>query len=489
MIVSTKILESIKHIAKIEYFQSSYSRRIAQWILDYYEMYDEAPGRQIQDIYEKQKESLKEEEADLIAIVLKKLNDVYLDGGKINDDFYLDEAARYFKSREIKLRSDEALRLIELGKIEEAESQLVTYKEVAKNQSTWVDPFASDYIEKIMREEEREEVFFKFPGQLGEMIGPLERGYFMAIMGPYKRGKTWWLGETAYQALLQRLKVAYISLEMKHKTMSVRIYKRILARAEESGVIVYPVFDCRLNQEGTCDSPNRKNKVTLSRNGVIPEYSPNLSYRACDFCRKNFPSQYEMKTWFDNKNVEPLDSEDLKVTSDDIRLMYGGRNLRIKSYPRFSATLEDIKRDLAILRTTEGFIPDVVVIDYLDILKPTNQHGEERFKLDDLWKTAAGIGEEMHVLMVTATQTNRDALEVRTVSQKHVAELAAKIGHVDLMITLNQTALEARAGIMRIGLLVHRHRDMMRIQECTVLQSLSMGQPLLDVESGTMGDE
>lgn len=162
--------------------------------------------------------------------------------------------------------------------------------------------------------------------------------------------------------------------------------------------------------------------------------------------------------------------------------MYGDENLRCKSYPRFSASLSDIKRDLDILEYTEGFIPDMIIIDYANILKPERHYDESRYSIDETWKELGGMCAERHCIIVTANQLNRGGLKKRQTEEEDVAEWIGMLGHVDVTLAMSQTPLERDENILRLGLLGHRHKKFSKTETCAVLQQLEVGQTYLDSE-------
>ena len=72
------------------------------------------------------------------------------------------------------------------------------------------------------------------------------------------------------------------------------------------------------------------------------------------------------------------------------------------------------------------------------------------------------------------------------VKQIHTSEDIRKIAHGDLWIALNQTPWEKKAGVIRFGVIAHRHKEFLETESVTVLQNLSQGQVLLDSEWGVV---
>jgi hypothetical protein len=292
-------------------------------------------------------------------------------------------------------------------------------------------------------------------------------------------------------ALTNRLRVAEISLEMKRKNLNARAYKRIISAGDaDTTRFAYPCFDCKLNQSNECTKPSRKNRMQLlDEDGNKPDFNPTSQYRPCTSCRRT-SSDYMPDTWFEVFERPAFIYSEAAKQIKSFQTMYGSDNYRAKVYPRFSATVSDIERDLDLLERTEGFVPDVISIDYADIIKPEGAHANEAFvSLDDIWKSLAGMAARRHCLVVTASQSTTAGLSKKQQGQEDVKGWRDKIGHVDLMFALNQTGAEKKNGVMRINVIAHRHEEFHEDQFCYVLQNLNTGQVELDSMIGWGQDE
>ena len=138
--------------------------------------------------------------------------------------------------------------------------------------------------------------------------------------------------------------------------------------------------------------------------------------------------------------------------------------------------------DIESLEYTEDFVPDVIVIDYADIVAPERFLEQERSNVNQVWKYMKRIARERHCLILTATQTNRQALEKKNVSQVHTSEDIRKLAHVDCMMTLNQTDREKKEGIYRVAIMVKREGEWDLLTQVVVLTNLATGQAYLDSE-------
>lgn len=485
MIISEPYLSRIHQIIEVELLNSDYSKIIAKWVLDYWKKYKTNPGPTIQSLFDINKAGLSDAQAENIEYFLSTLSDEYEFGDKLNVDYLMDQTLEFLKSQRLSKLGKDILDNIETGRVDAAEKEIAEFKSFSKKVDGWYNPLDDDVIYDIFNYET--EKLFSFHGVLGELIGPFERGWLFGIMGSMKRGKTWWLQETALQALLNGYKVLFISLEMPWRTIAKRLLKRVTSFSDpdkEDAIVVYPVFDCLHNRYGTCNKPYRKNRIRLvDSDGNVPEYSTDLEYRVCDVCRTKDPKEFKSTIWYEYKETKELSIVNVRKYLNGFKYSFPWRNLRIRSYPAFSASITDIKSDLDNIEYTEDFIPDVIITDYADIMIPDRNYDEYRHVLDEIWKMHKNLAEERHCLVVTATQAGaKKSLKKKTLEQDDISEDSRKLAHVDAMMTLNQTTEEKGVGLLRVGVIGHRHKEFFENRLVDVLQQLSIGQVNLDCE-------
>jgi replicative DNA helicase len=485
LIISSRFNRDISPVIKPEYFTISYAQTIARWVTKYYKKYQEAPVSHIQDIYNTEKSSLKEDEADLISSFLIKLSDQLENETQFNEEYLYDKAIEYFKKRALKQTAEKISSLVELDRTADAEIEMQNFREVKKATSGWANPFSPKEVNSFFNDLNNNlNVLFSMPGQLGEMIGPFERNWLFAFLAPYKRGKSWLLQEVAIQAMLEKCKTVFISLEMDKFKLERRFYKRLTA-LDSSGDYLYPIFDCKHNQDGSCSRPERINKITLlDEKGEKPEWSKSNKYKSCTECR-NKNKNYLMDTWWIEITRKQFSQREVNKSVSSINKLYGDL-YRLKSYPAFSANLSQIKFDLDQLEYSENFIPDVIVIDYADILAPEDKRLTGRDAIDSTWKMLKNISDQRHCLVVTASQANRASLDKINVTGKDISEDIRKMAHVDGMIALNQSDWEKKSGVIRLAVIAERDGEFDQIKSCSILQNLKLGQPLLDSQIGSI---
>jgi replicative DNA helicase len=109
-----------------------------------------------------------------------------------------------------------------------------------------------------------------------------------------------------------------------------------------------------------------------------------------------------------------------------------------------------------------GRKPDLVVIDYADLLKSKHREKEKRFEQTEVYRDIKRLAMIKDVAIWSATQAQRpkDAPDVVGILRaQHVSESYEKVRIADLIITLNQTPNEKKQGLLRFHIDIYRSSD------------------------------
>ena len=139
--------------------------------------------------------------------------------------------------------------------------------DVMKDRNAWRSAFSK-----------HSESLIKFPGALGKFFGDaFQRHGFVSIEGPEGRGKSYWLQEIAYRAVLQRRKVLFFELgDMTQDQLINRMGIRFAENPRLAGIISIP-FRIRTTKKTTkgkdgdktiiiANPVNRKKRFRLRQN-------------------------------------------------------------------------------------------------------------------------------------------------------------------------------------------------------------------------------
>ena len=136
---------------------------------------------------------------------------------------------------------------------------------------------------------------------------------------------------------------------------------------------------------------------------------------------------------------------------------FPGSRLIIKEFPTTTASVNSLRSLLVQLRNYEDFVPDVIVVDYLELLRPTRENQHEYQAQQRIAEELRGLAMEANVLVWTATQTNRQGRGVEVITDKELGDSYGKIRTCDFSISLNQKEEEFDAGKMRAFVMKSRN--------------------------------
>lgn len=433
LITSGELLGKIRPIVDPTLFESPISRIVGQWVLDYYDKMQDAPGKAISDIFIARRSELNEADANLVNVFLKNCSASWR---PTNVKYAEDVASQFFQQRSIDRLADNIKSKASNGNIDGAQRLIAEYvkPEVVHSRSISLLSGTSHIRHAFQNDDEE---LFGLRGGMNRLVGgPLCRGELIAFLAPPKSGKTWWMVDTAIVALTRGCKVLFISLEMTEDQMIRRFWESMTGCSRFGGEVEGSAF--------MDAGDGRYNLVLGTRNTSRIDLS--------------------------DEGIEAVQKRYLALTDD---------NLKFRCYPTGTLTLQKLQSELKVIEVFEHFIPDVIVIDYADIMAlPPGR--EKRHQLDALWMGLKGISNERNILVVTASQTGRETVGgKRDADETNIAEAVSKVNHVNRMITINRSKKDKKMCIYRMSC-----QTMREGRECfdqlVVSNCLEIGRPWMD---------
>jgi len=504
LIVSKDYHERVQRIWNPSLLESPELRTIAEWCVGYYKKYQKAPDSNIQSIYIEQLKAGKMSRADAqyIEELLQDLSDEYGRDTQFNSAYLYDQTIHYFKAQELEQHNREVKAFVDAGQVEEAERLIQSYSPAVKDDTDiGIELSSKEIFERIDRafSETGQRVVF-YPGALGEMWNDhLIRGGFFTLLAPEKRGKTFMLLEIALRAIRQRANVAFFEAgDMTESQILRRICVYIARKSDRERYCVEryrPVGDCIYNQIDDCDRESRNCdhgifdvsleefrsqihqfaniEVLKEKYKEFPDYAPCKAYG----CRKRKGAVWLRKM----KRTRPLQAKQAKKELRAFFKKYK-RRFKLATYPAGILTVSEIRRCLNEWEKNDGFVPDVIAVDYADLLSADDGRVSEfRHRQDYVWKSLRALSQERHVLLITATQADAQSYQKGRLSISNFSEDKRKLAHVTAQYGLNQdpSGREKRLGILRINEIVVREGAFSSDNEVVVLQDLAAGRPFL----------
>ena len=109
----------------------------------------------------------------------------------------------------------------------------------------------------------------------------------------------------------------------------------------------------------------------------------------------------------------------------------------IKYYPTKAATVNTISAHLKQLEL-KNIKPDLVIVDYADILRDNSGMREVRHQLGAVYEDLRGLAGEFKVPIWTASQANRSALDEDVIEAQKVSESYQKVMTADFVMSLSR---------------------------------------------------
>jgi replicative DNA helicase len=131
-------------------------------------------------------------------------------------------------------------------------------------------------------------------------------------------------------------------------------------------------------------------------------------------------------------------------------------NLTIKYYPTKTASVNTLKAHLDQLILL-GTKPDLVVIDYADLLRGTSRTREKLHEdLEIIYEELRGLAGEYEIPVFSASQSNRSSADSDIVTGDQIASSFAKIMVADFIISLSRKVTDKIAGTGRFFVIKNR---------------------------------
>lgn len=430
------------------------SNLIGSMCVKHYKDFRKAPGAEIGSIVEAwaSENQGDKETQQLLSTLLESLSGQYERlGDEINVEYTNKIAGKLFKRERIKQVLRDAGIEERNGRVDEAESKLLGYRRIELGGSAAISPLTDKVeIRAAYSEDNKPIIQYDIPAIDRFMQGALEREGFISFLAPNKAGKSFWLMDLACRALMAHKRVAFFLIgDMSKKQFLRRLYARLAVRPRSSPTGVWPVEvmmpqGIRMLPKPSDDKPWCAEVITKSKtfkNGT----DETRAEAACD-------------RWMTEI-----------IRADDPYLMlsvHGGRTVSVLG---IRSELEAMEQD--------GFVADVVLVDYADNLAPVNHRDERRDQVNETWLGLRALALENKCLVGTSTQCDTPGFDKWVLTRDNFSEDRRKLDHVTMMIGLNVGKRDKPFGITRLNVVNMRDGDFDNYKCCYVAGCLDVCNP------------
>lgn len=424
LITSHRLLAAAQQIIDIDVLPRSPFRTIAKWCLSFFKAYKKAPRKKVESLFEAWSQKRQNsEEVDAVARLLTSLSDQFVEGGEDqNIDYLVDQLCQYMTRKKLQALKNDIEGGLLAQDTETALNSVLQFKPTPKTKEAGVVPLTDLSVwDDVWKSKPKP--LIDLPGSAGSFLNQaLVREGLIGIQGPEKRGKTFWCLEFLVRALQQRRRVAmFCTGDMSQNQFLMRLGVRL------SGMPMY-LQDC-----GDV-------KVPIS---LVGDDEGNISVK------------YKVKPC-----PVPVSLREAKRAVRRFVRGFGHSSrtpyLMLSCFPSGTVNVGGLEAVLAGWETQRGFLPDIIIIDYADILAPELIRRDQRDQVNDTWSALRRLSQERKCLVMTPTQANADSYSRRTMSMKNFSNDKRKLAHVTGMLGLNQTEEEKVMKVMRLNWLVLR---------------------------------
>ncbi len=516
-----------------ELFSQPFARTISIWCFEYYKEFGYAIRNEIATFFEGNADSIDSGQLKMIGEFLDHLSNEF----EIESDEY-DEDASFMhrlvtdlvEQRSVELAQEKVSQAIKAGDHQRAASIMNQFAEgklfsYSMDNASGITNLMDDEVFKRNSKSTSNNVLFQLEGPLGEFLGPFRRKSIVSFMGVEKSGKSFMLNEIMTQIALQNneiqeqiqvaaeesgagiarrpIKVLTIHIELDDYSSTMRFHQGLLKEAMENinnGHINLPYWDCANSQYGTCQNEKRTSYISLyeldlSSGKYIYNRENEKVYKPCTHCLEcPQDAQFEAGKFYVptayNKFVAKNKISKKAALKKFQLLKMRMKNAQIysKVLENFTATPERINNVIREFEMRHGSAPDVLLIDYLDIVSMRVGKKDTLEETDEKWRWAAQLAKNKNLCLITVEQSNRDGRSSLSLETVNTADSKTKDSHLSAKFGISATPYEDERNMFRVHSLLQRHKKQDVSKHLLCLKAVEIGQFIRDTELVTIDE-
>ena len=424
-----EVCNQLADVLDVEFFDGEPFKEIAEQALLFFSGYNEPIGDHLPDFFD---ETLNrnDEKSELYRSIFES---IYDNRNSINTKFVMTYVENFIKRGRVLRALFESIELIKNNEFDESQKRLFKSFDTSFNIDYGLPFWDSDKVVGVLQEgDENEGVSLGIPhfDKIGLKLYP---GELFLYAASYGTGKSWFCVHCGFNAMRFNKKVLHISLEMSEKQVAERYMQRCFAISKWERKPVRIEF---VEENGHITGMN---KIKIN---------PKASFKDDDIYR---------------------------YIDDRLGRFHQSGNLIIKQFPTGEASINTIQHYIDYISRKHGFIPEIVIIDYPDLMRSEGFNRDYRLSINEIYKSLRGLSVQHGYCIIAPSQTNRAAMmeDVSLVGGQHLAEDFGKIAIADRAIFYNQTRYEQHLGLAR--LYVDKNREGRKWDIVAITQCYDMG--------------
>lgn len=458
MITDPLVLAKLTHLwdGKVGPLSTPQANLIGSWCIRHFNKYSTSPNSALRHYFDKwTQKNRSEAETALMEQHLSWLSSKsWEDTPEMSSQQMIDEAADYIDSVKIRKLIELLTADMAVGDINKSRERLSTFVKTEIGEDESEEAFCDIELDAVFDTPEKSLITFDGDGISNPDLHGLKKffmnelspNHLIAFQAPEKGGKSFMLVEMAVQALLSRKRVAFFEVgDMSKRQVKIRFLTRIAECPYTSPDMIWP---CKIRLPIGLQRPDEGEVIAKAQYTI-----------------REFP--------------DPLDKEKARTAwANFMEKKVGSKNsyLKLRVFPNFTCTVPMIAAKLFAWKLA-GWVPEVVIIDYADLLLSTSPHKDFRHSVNQTWGELRKLSQEHHCLVLTATQADAESYRAETQDRRNFSEDKRKNSHVNGIVGINMTGKEREAGVMRLNWILGRDVPWSYKRFCYLATCLPLANP------------
>ncbi len=160
----------------------------------------------------------------------------------------------------------------------------------------------------------------------------------------------------------------------------------------------------------------------------------------CTFEMQDVPISLRVDSILSGTSVKDLTADWDTLKAKKQILTVGGGKLKVFWQPTDTCSTHHIMAYIDKLKKVYNFVPDLLIIDYADIMRPTVMSREKRDNQGQIFKDIVSLAQNLRIPVWTASQSNRAGYSAKTsgenIGTEHSSESITKAQVADLILSL-----------------------------------------------------
>ena len=487
------------------------SRIVFDWAINFYDKYNVAPKSTLRNLFEDESKEMSKELSDDIEDILIGISKQY-SNEDFNHEYEFEQTRKYVDERHLEVNLKETQALLDLGRTEEAQEMKIGFQPIDWNDGDREFDAFKDVALMDQAINATVVPLLNLKAGLGQLVNKeITRDSYVAFIAAEKSGKSWLLMHIFMRAIDAGLNIVWFGAGDMTKTQMTQRFLQMSAQQpidkEDCGERLIPKLDCVYNQTGQCN--HTCGESIFIEDGETGEVERLVyedledDYTPCTACvddsklSERIGKQFKGAIWYEPKVFgrefcDEMVGLNVEEAQKAIHKMFRrAKKSQYRKYDYATGTLSVNEMDKIMKEEQKktGFKPDIVVVDYSDILdkEPSVSGDNERAIYDARYRASRRFAQEWNCAFVTASQGNSVSYKKLALTRGSFNGDKRILSHSTAVFGINKSPVDNEVGCARVNKILARNTAPTESQ-AVLLQDFASGQPVLDSYYATIED-